>query len=122
MDSRSATTVTVQRARNTTVAVFDKTGTLTFGRLTIVEAHILREDEIGTIMALVSESSHPVSKAVAEHLRAKYPHLSAVPLSNEVQSITGQGFEVTLIVSLLAQTKQNNPLIRSHGLPSWPIH
>jgi Cd2+-exporting ATPase len=98
----------VQRARNTTIALFDKTGTLTSGHLAIVEAHILREDAIGTILALVSESSHPVSKAVAEHLRATYPHLSSVPLPSEVQSITGQGLEVTL----------DGVQIRG-GSPSW---
>jgi Cd2+-exporting ATPase len=75
--------------------MFDKTGTLTFGKLTVVEAHILREDVVGTIFALVSESPHPVAKAVAEHLGAAYPQVAAVPLSNKVQSITGQGLEVT---------------------------
>ncbi|KAI0255596.1 heavy metal translocatin [Lactifluus subvellereus] len=90
------TATAVQHAKNATVAVFDKTGTLTFGNMTVVEARILREDAVGTVLALASESSHPVAKAVAEYLRAAYPHISAAPLPSKVQSLTGQGLQVTV--------------------------
>ncbi|KAI0251203.1 hypothetical protein BJV78DRAFT_1213367 [Lactifluus subvellereus] len=102
------TATAVQHAKNATVAVFDKTGTLTFGKMTVVEARILREDAVGTVLALASESSHPVAKAVAEYLRAAYPHISAAPLSSKVQSLTGQGLQVTV----------DDVQVRG-GSPSW---
>jgi Cu2+-exporting ATPase len=90
------TATAIQHAKSATIVVFDKTGTLTFGKMTVVEAHVLREDAVGTVLALVSESEHPVAKAVAEYLRANYPQISAAPLSSKVQSLTGQGLQVTL--------------------------
>jgi len=60
---------TIERLSNITRIIFDKTGTLTtgtdasvdfFGELTDVEKQM--------VQALVSNSSHPLSRAVAEHL------------------------------------------------------
>jgi len=104
-----AETVTaVQHAKDTTVAVFDKTGTLTLGQMGVVQAHILREDVIGTILALVSQDSHPVALAVAGYLRSTYPDIPAVALSDEVRSFPGKGLEMTI----------NDVQIRG-GSPSW---
>jgi len=88
--------------------VFDKTGTLTLGQMGVVEAHIIREDAVGTILALVSQDSHPVALAVAKYLRASYPHISSVPLPGQVQSIHGRGLEMTV----------DGVRIRG-GSPSW---
>jgi len=102
------TITAVQHAKNTTIVVFDKTGTLTLGQMGVVQAHILREDVIGTILALVSKDSHPVALAVAGYLRSTYPDISAVPLSDQVQSFPGKGLETTV----------NDVRIRG-GSPSW---
>jgi Cd2+-exporting ATPase len=104
----SETVTAVQHAKNTTVAVFDKTGTLTLGQMGVVQAHILREDVVGTILALVSQDTHPVALAVARYLRSTYPDISAVPLSDQVQSLPGKGLEMTI----------NDVRIRG-GSPSW---
>ncbi|KAF8504810.1 heavy metal translocatin [Russula emetica] len=90
------TATAIQQAKNTTVAVFDKTGTLTLGQMGVVEAHIIREEVVGTILALVSQDLHPVAQAVAKYLRTTYPHISAVPLPGQVQSIRGRGLEMTI--------------------------
>ena len=88
--------------------MFDKTGTLTLGQMGVVEAHIIREDAVGTIMALVSQDLHPVSHAVAKYLRTTYPHISAAPLPGQVQSIRGRGLEMAV----------DDVRIRG-GSPSW---
>jgi len=104
----SETVTAVQHAKNATVVVFDKTGTLTLGQMVVVQAHILREDVVGTILALVSQDPHPVALAVAGYLRSNYSEISAVPLSGQVQSFPGKGLEMTI----------NDVRIRG-GSPSW---
>ncbi len=91
-----------------TVVVFDKTGTLTLGEMAVVEAHITRQDAIGTILSLVSESSHPVSQSITKYLRATYPQSEGLSLL-KVQSTLGKGLEVTT---------PDGVLIRG-GSPGW---
>ena len=88
--------------------MFDKTGTLTLGQMGVVEAHITREEAVGTILALVSQDLHPVAQAVAKYLRTTYPHISPVTLPGQVQSIHGRGLEMTV----------DDVQIRG-GSPSW---
>jgi P-type E1-E2 ATPase len=88
--------------------VFDKTGTLTLGHMGVVEAYIIREDAIGIILALVSQDSHPVARAVAKYLRTTYPDIPAVSLAGQVQSFPGKGLEMTI----------NDVLVRG-GSPIW---
>ena len=88
--------------------MFDKTGTLTLGQMGVVDAHIVREEAVGTILALVSQDLHPVSQAVAKYLRTTYPYISDVPLPGQVQSIRGRGLE----------TSVGDIQIRG-GSPSW---
>jgi Cd2+-exporting ATPase len=88
--------------------VFDKTGTLTLGQMGVVEAHIIREEAVGKVLALVSQDLHPVAQAVAKYLRTTYPHISAVPLPGQVQTIRGRGLETTV----------DDQRIRG-GSPSW---
>ena len=88
--------------------MFDKTGTLTLGHMGVVEACIMHEDTIGTILALVSQDSHPVAHAVTKHLRATYPNISAVSPTSQVESFPGKGLEITV----------NDVLVRG-GNPIW---
>jgi P-type E1-E2 ATPase len=85
--------------------VFDKTGTLTLGQMTIVEARITRQDAVGTILAFVSKSSHPVSRSIAKYLLETYPHCEAPSLVK----VHGKGLETMTL---------NGVLIRG-GSPSW---
>ena len=102
------TAIAAQYAKDTTVAVFDKTGTLTLGQMAVVEAHVIHQDAVGTILALVSDSSHPVAHSVAKYLQSTYPHCEVSPL-DKVQSVIGKGLEVKTL---------NGVLIRG-GSPSW---
>ena len=76
--------------------------------MAIVEAHIIRQDALRTILALVSESSHPVAQSIAKYLHSTYPHCEA-PSLDKVKSILGKGLEVTTL---------DGVLIRG-GSPSW---
>ena len=88
--------------------MFDKTGTLTLGHMGVAEAYIMREDTIGTILALVSQDSHPVAHAVSKYLSVTYSNISAVSLTGQALSIPGKGLEMTV----------NNELVRC-GNPIW---
>ena len=88
--------------------MFDKTGTLTLGHMGVAEAYIMHEDAIGTILALVSQDSHPVAHAVTKYLLATYPNISAVSPTGQVQSFPGKGLGMTA----------NNVLVRG-GNPNW---
>lgn len=71
---KDATTIEV--ARKTTHVVLDKTGTLTEGRLTVASQVLLgekwsTEQSQPLMLALLAGNKHPVSAAVAAHLREK---------------------------------------------------
>ena len=60
-------------AKDITHVVFDKTGTLTESRLSVVcEEYYFRSRSLSAalVLALTNQSKHPVSSAVAEHLRS----------------------------------------------------
>lgn len=81
-----------ERARKVTDVVFDKTGTLTEPDLDVLEEDFLghdREETAGIVRALVSESKHPVSVAVAKYLA----DLGQTASVSELQSIPGAGVE-----------------------------
>ncbi|KAI0034692.1 heavy metal translocatin [Vararia minispora EC-137] len=80
----------VQHAKGIQIVVLDKTGTLTTGRLSVVQAHVLREDQLDTIHALVSASRHPVSQSVAEYVLSVHPDVAPTEL-RDIQSIPGCG-------------------------------
>ena len=86
---------TIEKARNIPHVVFDKTGTLTQGLLAVdIEAYPTGE---GTrfgpmILSLTSSSKHPVSTAIAKHLK------STVIQADELKNITstaGCGMKAT---------------------------
>ncbi|KAF7952466.1 uncharacterized protein EAE97_001963 [Botrytis byssoidea] len=86
---------TIEKARNISHVVFDKTGTLTQGLLT-VERELYPTGEGTTlgpmILGLTSSSKHPVSSAIAAHLKSTVT--KAVELK-KVTSIVGCGIEAT---------------------------
>lgn len=74
--------------------VFDKTGTLTEGKLSVVAEYCLADEgaSLPLLLGLVAGSRHPVSVAVANHLRSKGITASALA---DVKSLTGRGMEAT---------------------------
>ncbi|KAJ8125954.1 hypothetical protein O1611_g7684 [Lasiodiplodia mahajangana] len=82
-----------ESSRKITDVVFDKTGTLTEPHLEVVSEEFFDNDAANAraiTKALVSDSKHPVSVAVAQHLG---PDSQASPLVTSVQSIPGSGVE-----------------------------
>ncbi|TGO83312.1 hypothetical protein BPOR_0666g00070 [Botrytis porri] len=86
---------TIEKARNISHVVFDKTGTLTQGLLT-VERELYPIGEGTTlgpmILGLTSSSKHPVSLAIATHLKSTVTKADEL---NKVTSIVGCGIEAT---------------------------
>ncbi|KAJ5766815.1 uncharacterized protein N7511_004431 [Penicillium nucicola] len=72
--------------------VLDKTGTLTQGNLSVVVEHCLEngESRLPFLLGLISNNKHPVSVAVADHLRRKGIIATAFP---GAKSLTGRGIE-----------------------------
>lgn len=88
----------IEVARKTSHVVLDKTGTLTEGRLSVIRQVYLGDEwspgeSQSLLLALVANSKHPVSTAVAAQLRAK--GLSPSPSVSEVRVLTGKGVEAT---------------------------
>ncbi|KAJ9130600.1 Cu2+-exporting ATPase [Pleurostoma richardsiae] len=83
----------IEVAHKTSHVVFDKTGTLTRGKLSVVGHECVDEDKLPLLLGLVENSRHPVSVAVAVHLRDIGIMASTVP---EPKSLTGKGVETTL--------------------------
>ncbi|KAI0976107.1 E1-E2 ATPase-domain-containing protein [Xylaria arbuscula] len=82
-----------ERSRKITDVVFDKTGTLTEQELVVVTSHFFDANianSCAITRALIGESKHPVSVAVANHLE---PDIQPSPLVTDVQDIPGAGFE-----------------------------
>ncbi|KAI1306381.1 E1-E2 ATPase-domain-containing protein [Xylaria venustula] len=82
-----------ERSRTITDVVFDKTGTLTEQELVVVNSHFFDAkiaDAYAITKALIEDSKHPVSVAVAKHLK---PDIQPSPLVTDVHSIPGAGIE-----------------------------
>ncbi|ETS86331.1 hypothetical protein PFICI_00159 [Pestalotiopsis fici W106-1] len=81
-------------AHKTSHVVFDKTGTLTEGRLAVVVEDLTTEHEgrstVRLLLGLVGSIKHPVSIAVATHLRSMSVLNAPV---DDVRSIPGKGVE-----------------------------
>ncbi|KAF7954592.1 hypothetical protein EAE96_005712 [Botrytis aclada] len=86
---------TIEKARNISHVVFDKTGTLTQGLLT-VERELYPTGEGTTlgpmILGLTSSSKHPVSSAIAAHLKSTVTKADEL---KKVTSVPGCGIEAT---------------------------
>ncbi|EJP65280.1 copper-transporting ATPase [Beauveria bassiana ARSEF 2860] len=76
----------------TSHVVFDKTGTLTRGKLSVTAEQCLDRSKLPLLYGLVQNSKHPVSVAIAAHLKTSGITTSVVP---EPKSLTGKGVETT---------------------------
>ncbi|KAF6807876.1 P-type cation-transporting ATPase 2 [Colletotrichum sojae] len=91
----------IEVAYKTSHVVFDKTGTLTEGKLSIAEECYLTDDPDSIrpmLLGLVGSIKHPVSAAVAAHLRQTGTSPAAV---SDPKTFTGKGVEGTLSGRLL---------------------
>lgn len=82
-------------AKDVTHVVFDKTGTLTQGCLSVVSEEYFSDDQkcaAALVLALTSQSDHPVSSAVAKHLKAAGVEPATVA---HVTPFIGKGIEGT---------------------------
>jgi len=82
----------IEVAYKTSHVVFDKTGTLTQGRLIVASEHCQANEEVtlALLLGLIGDNRHPVSLAVANHLRSK--GVTAAVVSG-TKSLTGKGLE-----------------------------
>lgn len=84
---------TVELARKASHVVFDKTGTLTWNELTVsVEQYLNQQKEFtqSILLGLVNNITHPVSSAVAKHLK----HQDVLPTQlDDVKVVIGSGVE-----------------------------
>ena len=82
-------------ARRVTHVVFDKTGTLTQGASSVVSEEYFSDNQslsAAIVVALTSQSDHPVSLAVFKHLEAADVEPATVA---HVKSVVGKGIEGT---------------------------
>lgn len=86
----------IEVAHRTSHVVLDKTGTLTQGKLRVVHETCLDKDgdhdgtSLSLLLGLISNSKHPVSVAVADHLRSNVVFPSTV---SNFTSLPGRGIE-----------------------------
>ena len=86
----------LMRARTLSVLLFDKTGTLTEGNLSVRRELAFGEVQTtyGELRAMVSQSTHPIARAVAHYIEAKADdpldadHLEA---AGAIETVPGQG-------------------------------
>ncbi|KAJ2904700.1 copper-translocating P-type ATPase [Zalerion maritima] len=84
----------IEVAYKTRHVVFDKTGTLTKGKLAVVAEHYFdghkRGSSVSLLLGLIDSIKHPVSTAVATHLKGQGVVASRVP---DPKVLTGKGVE-----------------------------
>lgn len=87
------TAETLEIARKASHVVFDKTGTLTQGKLAVSAEKYpkgTRESTVPLLLGLVSNIKHPVSIAVANHLKMQGV---AIAHLDDIKTVTGKGVE-----------------------------
>lgn len=82
----------IEVAYRTSHVVFDKTGTLTKGELAVAVEHCVASEEasLSLLLGLIGSNRHPVSLAIANHLRSKGITAADIP---GAKSLTGRGLE-----------------------------
>jgi Cu+-exporting ATPase len=70
------------------IVLFDKTGTLTQAKPTVIKEEYLKEFDEDILFSLVSNSKHPISKAIANFIDSK----QTLELS-DIKSITARGIK-----------------------------
>ncbi|KAF4976995.1 hypothetical protein FZEAL_6415 [Fusarium zealandicum] len=103
----------IEVAHKTSHVVFDKTGTLTRGKLSVTATECIDGDSLPLLLGLTENSRHPVSIAVATHLRNMGSKASTVP---EPKSLTGKGVETMNDGHKLRAGNSHWLGISSHGL------
>ena len=79
------------RARKVNHVIFDKTGTLTNNKLSVLNKHYCSQPPsfaAGLALALTRYSEHPVSSAIAEHLKCENVEPSPI---TDIEEIVGKG-------------------------------
>lgn len=87
------TSQAIEAAYRTSHVVFDKTGTLTEGKLSVAGEAYFGDDTINTksmLLGLISQNKHPVSVAVANHLKSQGVGPTEIP---NAKVVTGKGIE-----------------------------
>ncbi|KAF1965194.1 copper-translocating P-t [Bimuria novae-zelandiae CBS 107.79] len=84
----------IEVAWKTSHVVFDKTGTLTQGRLTVARNEYLvpSNHHKALLLGLISDSKHPVSVAIATHLKAEGVVAETI---SDPKNLVGKGVEGT---------------------------
>ena len=72
----------------------DKTGTLTEGKPSVIHAQYYDGFDASLLFALVSTSNHPISKGIANYLKATQEKLTS-PLLEQIKSIEAKGIQAT---------------------------
>ena len=84
----------LESLRKATAIVFDKTGTLTLGKPAVLNVLVGEgfslDDDLPIIMSCLSHSSHPLSRAVAEWIRAR-GKMDTLPISKLLEEKAGAG-------------------------------
>ena len=100
--------------------IFDKTGTLTYGEMTVAEmsfaAGVSRERSLGVLLALESQSDHPIARAIATYLR----HGGVIPAALETIE-SKPGFGMTAIHEGSAVVLGNRALLESAAVDIAPL-
>ncbi len=84
---------TIESAHKASHVLFDKTGTLTEGKMSVAVEKLIGErknEARSIILGLLEDSQHPVSAAVAKHLKAQ--GVTKIQL-NSVRILVGKGVE-----------------------------
>ncbi|KAL4778181.1 E1-E2 ATPase-domain-containing protein [Aspergillus varians] len=82
----------IEVAYKTSHVVFDKTGTLTQGKLTVAVENIIdsKTSSMSLLLGLIGSNKHPISRAVATHLKEIGISASIIP---DAKVLTGKGVE-----------------------------
>ncbi|MDY0402993.1 MAG: heavy metal translocating P-type ATPase [Sulfurovum sp.] len=72
----------------------DKTGTITEGKPSVQTERVLEAFDVNLLYALVSTSSHPVSKGILAHLESQYEKLESYQLQ-DIKTIQAKGIEAS---------------------------
>ncbi|RDA88805.1 hypothetical protein CP532_5472 [Ophiocordyceps camponoti-leonardi (nom. inval.)] len=87
-----------ERSRSVTDVVLDKTGTITEPGLDVINEQVLTssgdyDETVAVAKALVADSRHPVSLAVAKHLADNNPEVKPAAGLSDVRAIPGSGVQ-----------------------------
>lgn len=87
-------TLTIEKLAKIDALVFDKTGTITHSKKSDIrfEGAPLSETDLKNIKSLLKNSSHPLSKALYEHLETDDEYYPA----EQFREIPGKGYEATV--------------------------